>query len=81
MKQDFKVYLRLLSYLKQYWGIGLIVVFGFILNAATEVSVAKLLEQIINAIQSKDRSFTNIFPFLVVLLMFFRGMGLCVILC
>ncbi|MBU3846798.1 MAG: lipid A export permease/ATP-binding protein MsbA [Candidatus Acinetobacter avistercoris] len=76
MKQDFKVYLRLLSYLKQYWGIGLIVVFGFVLNAATEVSVAKLLEQIITAIQTKDRAFTNLFPFLVVLLMFFRGLGL-----
>lgn len=76
MNQDFKVYLRLLSYLKQYWGIGLIVVFGFVLNAATEVSVAKLLEQIITAIQTKDRAFTNLFPFLVVLLMFFRGLGL-----
>lgn len=76
MNQDFKVYLRLLSYLKQYWGIALIVVFGFLLNAATEVSVAKLLEHIINAIENKDQSFTNLFPFLVVLLMFFRGLGL-----
>ena len=76
MNQDFKVYLRLLSYLKQYWGIALIVVLGFLLNAATEVSVAKLLEHIINAIENKDQSFTNLFPFLVVLLMFFRGLGL-----
>ena len=76
MNQDFKVYIRLISYLKQYWPIGLIVVFGFVLNAATEVSVAKLLESIINAIQNKDQSFTNLFPFLVVLLMFFRGLGL-----
>ncbi|WP_179998223.1 lipid A export permease/ATP-binding protein MsbA [Acinetobacter sp. YH12239] len=76
MKQDFKVYMRLLSYLKQYWTIALIVVFGFVLNAATEVSVAKLLEHIINAIQEQDRSFTNLFPFLVVVLMFVRGVGL-----
>lgn len=76
MKQDFKVYLRLLSYLKQFWGIALLVVFGFLLNAATEVSVAKLLEHIIEAIQSRDRSFTNLFPFLVVMLIFFRGLGL-----
>ena len=76
MNPDFKVYLRLLSYLKQYRTILLIVVFGFLLNAATEVSVAKLLEYIINAIQEKDRSFTNLFPFLVVLLIFFRGLGL-----
>ena len=76
MKQDVKVYMRLLSYLKQFWGIALLVVLGFVINAATEVSVAKLLEKIINAIQSKDQSFTTLFPLLVVVLMFFRGLGL-----
>lgn len=76
MKQDFKVYLRLLSYLKPFWGIAILVVIGFVINAATEVSVAKLLEKIITAIQNKDRSFTALFPALVVLLMFFRGVGL-----
>lgn len=76
MKQDVKVYLRLLSYLKQFWGVALLVVLGFAINAATEVSVAKLLEKIINAIQNKDQSFTTLFPLLVVVLMFFRGLGL-----
>ncbi|CAM9233522.1 MULTISPECIES: lipid A export permease/ATP-binding protein MsbA [Acinetobacter] len=76
MKHDFKVYLRLLSYLKPFWGIGLLVLLGFSINAATEVSVAKLLEYIIEAIQDKDQSFTSLFPFLVVVLMFFRGLGL-----
>ena len=78
MKQDFKVYLRLLSYLKPFVGIMVLVVVGFALNAATEVSVAKLLEKIINAIQTRDQSFTTLFPILVVLLMFFRGVGLFV---
>ncbi|KGT46718.1 MULTISPECIES: lipid A export permease/ATP-binding protein MsbA [Acinetobacter] len=76
MKQDLKVYFRLLRYLKQFWGVALLVVLGFGLNAATEVSVAKLLERIIEAIQTRDRGFTTLFPFLVVLLMFFRGTGL-----
>jgi ABC-type multidrug transport system, ATPase and permease components len=76
VKHDFKVYLRLLSYLKPFWGIGLLVLLGFGINAATEVSVAKLLERIIEAIQNKDQSFTTLFPLLVVLLMFFRGLGL-----
>ena len=76
MKHDFKVYLRLLSYLKPFWGIGLLVLLGFGINAATEVSVAKLLERIIEAIQNKDQSFTTLFPLLVVFLMFFRGLGL-----
>lgn len=76
MKHDLKVYLRLLSYLKQFWGIALLIVLGFAINAATEVSVAKLLEKIINAIEQKDHSFTALFPVFVVVLMFFRGLGL-----
>lgn len=75
MKQEFKVYLRLLAYLKPFVGTMFLVVFGFAINAATEVSVAKLLEKIITAINDKDQSFTTLFPFLVVLLMFFRGLG------
>ncbi len=75
MKHDFKVYLRLLSYLKPFWGLAIFVVIGFAINAATEVSVAKLLERIINAIQARDRSFTSLFPILVIMLMFFRGLG------
>ena len=75
MKQDFKVYLRLLGYLKPFWGIAILVFIGFAISAATEVSIAKLLEKIITAIQHRDQGFTSIFPFLVVLLMFFRGVG------
>lgn len=75
MNQDLKIYLRLLSYLKQYWGIGVLIVVGFAINAATEVSVAKLLEYIITAIQGEDKGFTTLFPILVVVLMFFRGVG------
>lgn len=76
MKQDFKVYVRLLSYLKPYWGIALLVVVGFSINAATEVSVAKLLKYIIDAIQSGNRADLDWFPALIILLIFFRGLGL-----
>lgn len=76
MNQDLKIYWRLLSYLKPFWGIAILVIIGFLINAVTEVSVAKLLEKIITAIQEKDQSFTSLFPFLVVVLMFFRGLGL-----
>lgn len=76
MKHDLKVYLRLLSYIKSFWGAGLLVILGFAINAATEVSVAKLLEHIIEAINDRDSSFTTYFPFFVILLMFFRGLGL-----
>lgn len=76
MNQDFKIYLRLLAYLKSYWGVALLVLIGFSINAATEVSVAKLLKFIIDAIQEGSRENLNWFPALIVLLMFFRGIGL-----
>ncbi|TCM63722.1 subfamily B ATP-binding cassette protein MsbA [Acinetobacter calcoaceticus] len=76
VNQDFKVYIRLLSYLKPYWGIALLVLLGFGMNAATEVSVAKLLKYIIDAIQDGNRTDLDWFPALIVLLMFFRGLGL-----
>ncbi|WAU72214.1 lipid A export permease/ATP-binding protein MsbA [Acinetobacter sp. TR11] len=76
MSQDFKVYVRLLGYLKSYWGVALFVLLGFGINAATEVSVAKLLKYIIDAIQNGSRANLDWFPALIVLLMFFRGLGL-----
>lgn len=76
MNQDFKVYIRLLAYLKPYWGAALLVIVGFGINAATEVSVAKLLKYIIDAIQSGSRSDLDWFPALIIMLIFFRGLGL-----
>ncbi len=76
MKQDFKVYARLLSYLKPYWGVALLVVLGFGINAATEVSVAKLLKFIIDAIQDGNRGDLDWFPALIIVFVFFRGLGL-----
>jgi len=76
VNQDFKVYIRLLAYLKPYWGAALLVIVGFGINAATEVSVAKLLKYIIDAIQSGSRSDLDWFPALIILLIFFRGLGL-----
>lgn len=76
MKKDFQVYFRLLAYLKQYWKIALLILVGFLINAATEVWVANLLKYIINAIQTGNRSEIDWFPILIVVLIFFRGLGL-----
>ncbi|WP_284117548.1 lipid A export permease/ATP-binding protein MsbA [Acinetobacter seifertii] len=76
MNQDFKVYLRLISYLKPYWGVALLVLIGFGMNSATEVSVAKLIKFIIDAIQNSSRADLDWFPLLIILLVFFRGIGL-----
>ncbi|MEB3752836.1 lipid A export permease/ATP-binding protein MsbA [Acinetobacter sp. MD2(2019)] len=75
MKQDIKIYFRLLAYLKPYWGYAILVLIGFTLSASTEVSIAKLLEFIINAIQKQNIHQTSLFPFLVVLLILVRGVG------
>ncbi|ESK40054.1 lipid A export permease/ATP-binding protein MsbA [Acinetobacter nectaris CIP 110549] len=75
MKQDFQIYFRLLAYLKPYWGYAIFVLIGFALSALTEVSIAKLLEFIINAIQHKNHDETSLFPFLIILLIFVRGVG------
>ena len=61
MNQDFKVYLRLISYLKPYWGVALLVLIGFGMNSATEVSVAKLIKFIIDAIQNAKNQFVDTF--------------------
>jgi lipid A export permease/ATP-binding protein MsbA len=76
VNQDFKVYLRLISYLKPYWGVALLVLIGFGMNSATEVSVAKLIKFIIDAIQNSSRADLDWFPLLIILLVFFRGLGL-----
>lgn len=70
-----QTYQRLLNYLKPYWwAIGLVIV-GFALNAATELGVAKLMQYIIDAITQNNRHYMNVFPFLIVSLFVFRGLG------
>ena len=75
MKNDLQVYFRLLSYLKVYWGIGLLVLLGFAINALTEISIAQLIKYIIDAINNADQSAKNLFPVLIIVLFFFRGLG------
>lgn len=75
MKQDLHVYRRLLKYLTPFVGLAVLVVIGFAISAATEVAVATLLKNIINAIQNRDTQFTTLFPLFVVILIFFRGLG------
>lgn len=69
------VFLRLVSYLKPYWWAAIFMVFGMILSAGSEVASAKLFEFIIDAINHDDEKGKFWFPFLVIALFFFRGMG------
>lgn len=75
MKQSLQVYFRLLSYLKSYWLAAILVLIGFSINAATEVYIAQLIKYIIDAINQADQSAKNLFPILIILLFFARGLG------
>lgn len=70
-----KTLLRLLSYLKPYWWALLLTVLGFAINAGTEIWIAKLLQYITDAINQNDQSRQNMFPLLIIMLFFVRGLG------
>lgn len=70
-----QTYQRLLRYLYPYWWAILLVIAGFVINAGTEVGVAKLMQFIIDAINQKQQDYINIFPILIVFLFVFRGLG------
>ncbi|MGO2301488.1 MULTISPECIES: lipid A export permease/ATP-binding protein MsbA [unclassified Psychrobacter] len=67
--------LRLLRYLKPYWWALILVILGFAINAGTEIWVAKLLQYITDSINQGDQSKQNLFPLLIVVLFFVRGLG------
>ncbi|STY98913.1 Lipid A export ATP-binding/permease protein MsbA [Moraxella lacunata] len=69
------VFLRLMSYLKPYWWAAIFMVIGMVLSAGSEVASAKLFEFIIDAINNDDEKGKFWFPFLVIALFFFRGVG------
>ncbi len=71
----FAIYRRLLAYLKPYWWAAVLVIAGNLLNAASEVGGAQLVKYIIDAISNHDQSAKNLFPFLIVAMFFFRGVG------
>ncbi len=69
------IFIRLIKYLKPYWWAFMLVVLGFAIGAAAEVSTAKLFQFIIDAINDNDAVRKFWFPFLVILLFILRGVG------
>ena len=70
-----QVYKRLLGYTRRYWGVFLLGVVGFLINAQTEWAGAKLIQYIIDAIQKHDQHAKNWFPVLIVGVFALRGVG------
>lgn len=70
-----QTYIRLLKYIKPYWWAIALTILGFAINSATEIGIAKLIQFITDAINTGTQTQRNLFPFLVVLLFFIRGIG------
>lgn len=72
---SWEVYKRLLGYTKRHWGVFLLGLVGFIINAQTEWAGARLVQYIINAIEHSDQSAKNWFPVLIIIVFALRGVG------
>ena len=72
---NFKTYLRLLSYLKGLIGAFCLSIVGFLIFAGSQPLLAKLMQEIIDAIDKKDASARWVLPFLAVGIFFIRGVG------
>ncbi|MFZ5561131.1 MAG: lipid A export permease/ATP-binding protein MsbA [Pseudomonadota bacterium] len=70
-----QVYKRLLRYTRRHWGLFLLGVVGFVINAQTEWAGAKLIQYIIDAIEHQDQAAKNLFPLMIVGIFFVRGFG------
>lgn len=70
-----KIYLRLLSYLKSYRLMFLVSILGFALYAASTTLFIKILENLINIIESNDPQNRFLVPMQVIGLTVFRGIG------
>ncbi|MDO4896365.1 MAG: lipid ABC transporter permease/ATP-binding protein, partial [Moraxella sp.] len=69
------VFLRLMSYLRPYWGAWLLMGLGMVISAGSEVASAKMFQFIIDAINADDKVGKFWFPFLVIGLFVCRGVG------
>lgn len=69
------VFLRLLGYLKPYWGAWILMILGMVISAGSEVASAKMFQFIIDAINTDDKEGKFWFPFLVIGLFVCRGLG------
>lgn len=70
-----QTYSRLLGYLKGVYGSFLLSILGYLIFAASQPLLAKLMEQIIDAIEKKDSDARWVLPFVAVLIFFIRGIG------
>lgn len=74
-QNSFSVYLRLLKYLKGLTLPFIVSIFGYLIFAASQPMLAKLMELIVEAIETKDSQARIILPLLAVAIVAARGLG------
>ena len=76
MQGDFKLYLRLLGYVRPYWKVVLISIFGMVVSAALEPVLPALMQPLIDKslIQRNDASSWQI-PLLIVIAFVLKGVA------
>ena len=72
---SYTTYVRLLSYLKGLYGSFTLSILGFLIFAISQPALAKVMEEIINAIESKDAEARWLLPFIAVGVFLLRGIG------
>lgn len=75
MMENLRVYLRLLKYVKPYSFAFFVSILGFLVFAASQPMMAKMMELIIGAIESKSTDERYLLPLMAVGVFFIRGVG------
>ncbi len=70
-----EVYWRLLAYIKPYWKSFVLGVLGFAVFAASQPALAKVMEHLINAIETNEPSDRIRIPLMIVVIYIVRGIG------
>ena len=74
-QSNFKIYTRLLTYVKPYWLIFSISMLGFLIYASTQPMYAWLMKFLIESLENKTRDTVIWIPAVIISVVFFRGIG------
>ena len=69
------IYLRLLKYLKGKLGLFALSIIGFLIYAASQPALAKLMELVIESIENKDTDTRALLPLIAISIFLIRGVG------
>ncbi len=70
-----QIYLRLLTYVKPYWGPFAISLVGFLIFAATQPALSSLMEHLVDSLQAEQRTEIYWVPLATISIIFVRGIG------